>query len=56
MSKESLDKHQEKLKKLKQAIENNTFSTSSERIAAALLEAQTLAKQNKRAIKQPEIA
>lgn len=56
MSKESLKNHQEKLDKFKQAIQNNTFAVNSDSIASALLEAQKLASQNFKSIKEPEPA
>jgi anti-sigma28 factor (negative regulator of flagellin synthesis) len=39
-SKTAQDEHEAKLKKLKQALENNTFAINSDRIAEALLEAK----------------
>ncbi len=54
MNKAPFDDHQEKLKKFKQAIENNTFSINSDRISSALLEAQQSIQQDLKNIEQIE--
>ncbi|MCH9689570.1 MAG: flagellar biosynthesis anti-sigma factor FlgM [Gammaproteobacteria bacterium] len=53
---ENLALHEEKIKQLKQAIDNNTFAINSDCIASALLEAQQRIQQPSSIIEQPEMA
>ena len=47
--------HQEKIKRFKKALEDNTYAINSDSIAAALLEAQASIKQKTPPLEEPEL-
>lgn len=51
----SVEDHQAKLKRFKQAIEDNAFAINSYEIAEALLEAQKIQKKRYHPIREPEL-